>query len=90
VQLLPARCHVARAQVTPVVAPPAPDPDYLRWPEILHEYTVSLIVAVDFTGSNGLPSDKASLHYIGDKAAPSPYERAIRAVGEVLLGARAP
>jgi len=43
----------------------------------------NLIVAVDFTGSNGDPRDKDSLHYCG--SSPNQYERAMRTVGNILL-----
>lgn len=39
--------------------------------------------AVDFTGSNGNPNSSSSLHYISDN--PNCYEKAIKAVGEILL-----
>ncbi|GIQ81621.1 hypothetical protein KIPB_002606 [Kipferlia bialata] len=45
---------------------------------------ISLSVAIDFTGSNGHPSSAGSLHY-RTQTAPSRYEKAIHAVGSVLL-----
>jgi len=46
---------------------------------------VSLMVAVDFTGSNGEPSNPASLHYIDPSGdAQNDYQRAIDRVGRVL------
>ncbi|KAF0979633.1 hypothetical protein FDP41_001301 [Naegleria fowleri] len=42
---------------------------------------VSLLVSIDFTGSNGNPSDPSSLHHIGKM---NEYEMAIRSVGDVL------
>jgi hypothetical protein len=44
---------------------------------------ISLMVAIDFTGSNGHPMDKESLHYRGG-ATPNEYQRAIQAVGSVV------
>jgi hypothetical protein len=46
---------------------------------------LNLIVAVDFTASNGIPSDPRSLHYLapGDDSL-NPYEHCIHAVGEIL------
>ena len=49
---------------------------------------LNFAVAIDFTGSNGHPSKKDSLHYIGTQAAPSKtytaYENAISGIGSVL------
>lgn len=47
---------------------------------------ISLICCIDFTGSNGIPSQPSSLHYLS----PNPdilndYQRAILSVGEILL-----
>ncbi|KAL5473574.1 hypothetical protein EMCRGX_G028070 [Ephydatia muelleri] len=44
---------------------------------------ISLIVAVDFTGSNGNPSSPSSLHYI-NPAQDNEYLQAIKSVGSVL------
>ena len=43
---------------------------------------IGLSIAIDFTGSNGAPSDPLSLHYIGGKQ-PNQYERAIYACGNI-------
>jgi hypothetical protein len=54
--------------------------DYLRG-----GIQLNLVVAIDFTGSNGPPTDPRSLHYLapnGDSM--NQYERCIAAVGEVL------
>jgi copine 1/2/3 len=45
---------------------------------------INLAVSVDFTGSNGDPSHPRSLHHIS-RSMPNQYERAIRAVGEILM-----
>jgi hypothetical protein len=45
---------------------------------------LGLITAVDFTGSNGDPSQSSSLHYIGTEAL-NQYEQALKAVAEVLI-----
>eukprot|EP00731_Ephydatia_muelleri_P028945 Em0020g589a len=45
---------------------------------------ISLIVAVDFTASNGSPSEASSLHYI-DPAQDNEYLQAIKSVGSVLV-----
>lgn len=42
-----------------------------------------LMVAIDFTGSNGDPASPRSLHYLRDNSR-NEYERAICAVGEIL------
>lgn len=47
---------------------------------------ISLVVGVDFTGSNGDPSSRTSLHYIDpnpDKL--NPYQEAILSIGDILL-----
>jgi hypothetical protein len=52
--------------------------DYLRG-----GLELNLITAIDFTGSNGPPTDPYSLHYLyGDT--PNPYEHCILAVGSVI------
>ena len=45
---------------------------------------VNFTVAVDFTGSNGHPSQPSSLHYRDPSGRPNQYVTAIRAVGEVV------
>ena len=44
---------------------------------------IQLIVAIDFTGSNGNPADPRSLHYIG--AQDNEYIEAIKSVGNILV-----
>lgn len=44
---------------------------------------ISLMVAIDFTASNGDPRDPSSLHYMGNNTE-NQYTAAIRAVGSVL------
>lgn len=47
---------------------------------------MSLVVAIDFSASNGNPSNKDSLHYIDpQRSLLNPYEKAITGVGEVML-----
>mmetsp|Transcript_43654 Transcript_43654/g.69974 ORF Transcript_43654/g.69974 Transcript_43654/m.69974 type:complete len:913 (-) Transcript_43654:273-3011(-) len=41
---------------------------------------ISLMVAVDFTGSNGYVTDPSSLHYIYKPNQPSPYQAALRSI----------
>lgn len=53
--------------------------DYLRG-----GLQLNLSVAIDFTGSNGVPSAPTSLHYINPYQA-NQYQRAILAVGSILL-----
>mmetsp|Transcript_13122 Transcript_13122/g.24562 ORF Transcript_13122/g.24562 Transcript_13122/m.24562 type:complete len:459 (+) Transcript_13122:223-1599(+) len=45
---------------------------------------ISLMLAVDFTASNGVPTSPSSLHYL-DPRAMNEYERAIASVGEILM-----
>ena len=45
---------------------------------------VNFTVAVDFTGSNGHPSDPSSLHYINPSGDPNQYQTAIQAVGGII------
>jgi len=42
---------------------------------------INLVVAIDFTESNGDPNMPDSLHYIGDKDKENDYQQAIRSVG---------
>ena len=44
---------------------------------------IQLMVAIDFTGSNGNPSDPRSLHYIG--GTDNEYIEAIKSVGNILV-----
>ena len=44
---------------------------------------MSLMVAIDFTGSNGDPRDHQSLHHFTDRQ-PSDYQRSIRQIGGIL------
>jgi len=44
---------------------------------------ISLIIGIDFTKSNGLPTDPESLHFISNDK-PNEYIQAITAVGEIL------
>ena len=44
---------------------------------------IQLIVAIDFTGSNGNPADPRSLHHIGAKD--NEYLEAIKSVGNILV-----
>ena len=42
---------------------------------------ISITGAIDYTGSNGHPTDPSSLHYLGEN---NQYEASIRDVGEVI------
>ena len=44
---------------------------------------ISLSVAIDFTGSNGNPKDRMSLHYIHGKE-PNQYQKAISSCGNII------
>ena len=41
-----------------------------------------MVAAIDYTASNGDPSQKSSLHYFGSR--PNQYEQAIFNVGSIL------
>ena len=43
-----------------------------------------MIVAIDFTGSNGSPKHPTSLHYFNPNA-PNQYQTAILAIGQILM-----
>lgn len=43
-----------------------------------------MVIAIDFTGSNGTPSSPNSLHYMNPNA-PNQYQLAIRAIAQILL-----
>jgi Copine len=46
-------------------------------------YEISLILAIDFTASNGDPTQRGTLHFV-DQFAWNEYESAIKSVGEIL------
>lgn len=43
---------------------------------------LNLVVAIDFTGSNGSPSSMNSLHYIGPN--PTQYQQVLRGIWEII------
>lgn len=45
----------------------------------------NLMVGIDFTGSNGAPSNEHSLHYMDPTGKPTVYEKCIRSVADVLM-----
>jgi len=45
---------------------------------------ISLIVAIDFTGSNGDPKTPSSLHYRNPNSGPNEYMQAIYSVGSII------
>lgn len=53
--------------------------DYLRG-----GVELNMIVAIDFTGSNGSPNHPTSLHYM-NPTAPNQYQMAIAAITQILL-----
>lgn len=53
--------------------------DYLRG-----GLQLNLSIAIDFTGSNGIPTSPTSLHYM-DPQKPNQYQIAINAVSRILL-----
>jgi hypothetical protein len=48
------------------------------------EYQIQLMVAIDFTASNGNPNLPSSLHHVRGSEL-NPYEQALSTVGEILL-----
>jgi hypothetical protein len=44
---------------------------------------LALVTCIDFTASNGIPSDKKSLHHTA--GGQSPYEKALSSVANILL-----
>lgn len=46
-------------------------------------YEISLVIAIDFTASNGDPHHRGSLHFL-DQFSSNEYEMAIQSVGEIL------
>lgn len=53
--------------------------DYLRG-----GLELNMIIAIDFTASNGSPAQSTSLHYMNPNQ-PNQYQMAIEAVGQILL-----
>lgn len=45
---------------------------------------LNFVVAIDFTKSNGAPSDPNSLHYLDRQRVENPYTMAIRSVGDIF------
>jgi hypothetical protein len=43
-----------------------------------------MIIAIDFTGSNGTPTQPSSLHYM-NPTSPNQYQMAISAIAQILL-----
>jgi hypothetical protein len=43
-----------------------------------------MIIAIDFTGSNGMPNSPSSLHFM-NPVAPNQYQIAIMAIANILL-----
>lgn len=43
-----------------------------------------MVIAIDFTGSNGTPTSPSSLHYM-DRTKPNQYQAAIQAIAQILL-----
>jgi hypothetical protein len=67
--------HPVRCQITQV-------PSFLDF--IVGGCEMNLMVAIDFTASNKVPTDPSSLHF-HSAGAPNEYQRAISAVGQILL-----
>lgn len=44
---------------------------------------IALTIGIDFTASNGLPTRKGTLHYVGETTLNS-YEQAIRTCGDIV------
>lgn len=58
--------------------------EQLTFTELLKKgLQISMVVGIDFTGSNGNPNEPSSLHYFGGSE-PNSYERAIRSCGNIL------
>lgn len=45
---------------------------------------IALDIGIDFTGSNGMPDEKDSLHYWGEGEKRNPYERAILSCASIM------
>lgn len=43
-----------------------------------------MMVAIDFTGSNGSPQSPTSLHYL-NSTMPNQYQQAILSIGQILM-----
>lgn len=54
--------------------------DYLRG-----GLQLNFILGIDFTGSNGIPTDPSSLHAITNNGSLNQYQEAIQKVGEIIL-----
>jgi len=56
-------------------------PTFLDYISDGSDTNINLLVAIDFTRSNGDPNRNDSLHYIGDENPTNEYQQAIRSVG---------
>jgi hypothetical protein len=59
-------------------------PNYSFVDYLMHGLQMNLVVGIDYTGSNGTPTRKESLHFIGNLEGNS-YQRALSAVSAILL-----
>lgn len=59
------------------------EPTFLDY--IIGGCEMKLMIAIDFTASNGKHTDKDSLHYTGNPGGVNDYVKAIRLVGDILM-----
>jgi hypothetical protein len=59
-----------------------PRPSFLEY--IRGGTSLNLVVAVDYTASNGSPSSTSSLHYANPSGVPNPYQDAIQSTASIL------
>jgi len=80
-------------RLPPPMAPPATVPSYNNKPSLKPQFVdyltggceLELSIAIDFTGSNGDPRKPGTLHYRHPNGTLNDYEKAITAVGDILV-----
>lgn len=74
--------EISLGDLPPAITPPMIKPSFLDY--ITGSCELKLSIAIDFTGSNGDPSQPGTLHYVYPNGQLNDYEKAITAVGSII------